>query len=69
VEAFAVADGEFEGAIVGGEDEDVASGIEDGGTNFTVLEVQFDFAEEQRIELVIEIFRDVFPDLFASETH
>jgi hypothetical protein len=69
VEAFAVADGEFEGAIVGGEDEDVASGIEDGGTDLAVLEVQFDFAEEHRVELVIEIFRDVFPDLFASETH
>jgi hypothetical protein len=69
VEAFAVAYREFEGAIVGSEDEDVAGGIEDGGADLAVLEVQLDFAEEQRIELVIEILGDVFPNIFASDTH
>jgi hypothetical protein len=69
VEAFAVAYGELEGAIIGGEDDDVASGIENGGTRFAVLEMQLDFVEKQRIELMIEIFRDVFPNVFASDTH
>jgi hypothetical protein len=69
VKAGAVAYGKLEGAIVGGEDEDVAGGIENGGARFAVLEVQFDFAEKQRIELVIEILGDVFPNVFASDTH
>src|SRR5580704_16626482 len=69
VQAFAVAYGQLESAIVGGEDEDVASGVENGGTRFAVLEVPLDFAEQQRIELMIEIFGDVFPNVFASDSH
>ena len=69
METFAVAYRELEGAIVGGEDKDVAGGIEDGGADFAVLEMEFDFAEKQRIELVIEILGDVLPNRFASHTH
>jgi hypothetical protein len=69
VEAFAVAYGELEGAIIRGEDEDIAGGIENGGTGLAVLEVQLDVAQKQRIELMIEILRDVFPNVFASDTH
>ena len=69
VQAFGVANGEFEGAIVAGEDEDVAGGIEDGGADPAVPEVQLEFAEKQRVELVIEILGDMFPNIFASDTH
>jgi hypothetical protein len=69
VQAFAVAYREFEGPVIGGEDEDVAGGIEDGGADFAVLEVQLDFTEKQRVELVIEILGDMFPNVFASDTH
>ena len=39
VEAFAIADGQLKYAIVGCEYHDVARGVENGGTDFTVLKV------------------------------
>lgn len=69
VEAFSVAYGEFVGAVIGSEDEDVASGIENGRAHFAAFEMLLDGGEQIGIELMIQILGDVFPDVFALQLH
>jgi hypothetical protein len=65
VETFAVAEGKLEDAIVGGEDEDVARGVEDCGADLAVSKMLFNTGERFGVERVVDIAGDVVPDMAA----
>ena len=69
MEALAEADWEFEGAVVGGENDDVAGGIENGRADFAVLEVAFNVGAEFDRDTVVNVVGDVSPDVFAVQFH
>ena len=69
VQAFAVAYREFEGTVVAGEDQDVASGIEDGGADLAVGQVLFDVGTSQGVKGVVEIAGDIVPYMAAVQNH
>jgi hypothetical protein len=69
VETFAVAEWKLEDAVVGSEDEDVASGVEDGGADLTVLEVTLHIGACGFVESVIEIAGDLVPNVAAIQNH
>src|SRR5208283_3192774 len=69
VQALAVADGQFIGAVVGSENQHIARGIQNRGAHFAVFQVLLDLPAHFRRNLLIEIFRDVFPNAFALQIH
>ena len=69
METFAVAYGEFVGAVVGGQDKNVARGVENGGADLAGLEVLLDGGEQLGIELLIQVAGNVFPNVFAFQLH
>jgi hypothetical protein len=69
VEALAVAEWKLEDAVIGGEDEDVACGIEDGGADFAVLEVALHVGACGFVEGIVQIAGDLVPDVAAVQNH
>lgn len=69
MEAFAVAHRQFVGAVVSGQDEDVARGVEYGGANLAGFEMFLDGGEELRVQLLIQVAGNVFPNVFAFQLH
>jgi hypothetical protein len=65
VEALAVAEGKLEDAVIGGEDEDVARGVENGGADLAVFEVAFHVGASGFIKRVVEIAGNLVPDVAA----
>ena len=65
MQSLAVSERQFEYALVGGEDENVVGGIENGGTDFAVLEVLLHDCAHFRREIVVEKLGDVIPDVLA----
>ena len=60
MEALAVAKRELKDAVVGGEDEDVACGVKNGGADFAVLEVVLHVRARGFVEGVVEVAGDLF---------
>ena len=69
VKALTEAGGEFEDAVVCHEDDDVARGIEDGGTDLAGLKMLIDFRAQFGVHLGIDVGGDVLPDVFAVDSH
>src|SRR5208337_219250 len=69
VQALAIADGQFIGAIVGGENQHIARGIQNRGADFAVFQMLLDVGALFGRELFIEKFRDMFPNAFAHQVH
>jgi hypothetical protein len=69
MKATAEAGREFENAIVTSQNEDVPRRIEDGGTDFAVLQMPlYQFSCLQR-KSVVEKRGDVIPDVLAFDHH
>ena len=69
MKAGAEAGGEFEGAIVCHEHDDVARGVEDRGADFAGFEMAVYFGTQFRVHLAIDVSGDVLPDVFAVDPH
>src|ERR1700679_766131 len=69
MEALAVTEGELVDAVVGGEDEDVARGVQDGRADLADLEMLLDGGQHFGVEGVVEIAGDLLPDVFALYDH
>ena len=69
MQAFAIAHWQLEDALIGGENEDVPSGVEDGGANLAVLEMLLHELAHFGRQGVIEEFGDAIPDVFAVDHH
>jgi len=65
MKAIAEAEGQLEDAVVGGEDEDISRGVEDGRADLAVFEVVLHLFEGLGREGAIEVAGDVVPDVFA----
>ena len=65
VEAFAVAYGELEGAIIGGEDDDVAGGVKHSGADLAGGKMALHIGAHRWIERVIDVIGDVVPHMAA----
>ena len=69
MEALAVAKWQLEDAVVCGEDENVARGVEDGGADLAVLEMMLHVGACGFVEGVIQITGDLVPDVAAVQNH
>jgi len=69
MKALAEAGWELEDAIVGDEDNDVPSGIKNGGTNLTGFKMAVDIGAQFRVHLGIDVGGDVLPYVFAIDSH
>jgi hypothetical protein len=65
MQPLAVANRQFEDAVVRYEDKDIAGGIEDSRADFAMLEVFLHTVPRLRVERVIQIAGDVVPDMLA----
>src|SRR5215472_5758049 len=61
--------GEFEDTVVGNENDNVAGGIEHCRANLAGLKVAFDALAQFGVQLVVNVRRDVLPDVFAIDSH
>jgi len=69
VEALAEIGGEGKGAVVADEDEDVVGAVEQRGAVAAVGEVLLHPRAQPGINVVIEIVRDLAPDLVTAHFH
>src|SRR5271170_7727853 len=69
MEALAVACRNFENAIVGHEEDDVAGGIHYGRADLAVFEMAVDLSAQHGIHIAVDIRRDILPNVFAIDLH
>jgi hypothetical protein len=65
MEPLTVTDWEFKDAIIGSQNKDVASRVDDCRADLTVLQVSLHQTECFNIKRVIEIIGDIRPDVLA----
>src|SRR4051812_5716445 len=69
MESFAESGWEFKDAVVCHENDHIAGGIEHGGAYLACLEMPVDVGAELRVYVVLDVGRDVLPDVFAVDSH
>ena len=69
MKAFAEAGWKFEDAIIGHQNHDVSGRIEHRRAYLTRLQVPVNLGAELRIYIVLDVGRDVLPDVFAVDSH
>jgi len=52
--------------FIGGQNQNIARGIQDGGADFAVFQMLFDFEAQLGVDGAIDIFRNVTPDVARS---
>ena len=69
MKALAEAGGEFENAVVGQQDNDIAGGVEDSRADFAGFEVAVDFGAQFGVNLAVDVGGDLFPDVLSIDLH
>ena len=56
---------QLEDSFVRGEDQNISSGIQNCRANLTVFQMFLDFVSFRSFQVIVEVTRDVLPDVFA----
>src|SRR5260370_23239676 len=69
VQPFAVSHRQFKREVVRRQDQNIPRGIQDRRADFAVFEVQLDFFTKLGIHRLVDVLRDVLPNVFAIQFH
>src|SRR5437879_6091663 len=69
MQSFAVAHRQFERTVIRRQDQNISSRIQDSRTNLAVFQVPLDILAQLGVDASIDVFRNVFPHVFAVELH
>src|SRR6516165_3506163 len=69
MQSLAIAHRQFKSPFVGNQIENIARGIQDGGAVTAVGKVFFDGIPQFRRDAIINVVRNLFPDVLAVQNH
>src|SRR5260370_17430314 len=69
MQSLAVPHRQFERPVVRSQNQNIPRGIQNRRADFAVFQVQFDFFTQLGIHSLVDVLRDVLPDVFAIQFH